>query len=106
MIHPNIIGVAQMGMQADHDLWSQALAAERRYGDSGPDIIAQQVQKLMAAGEYREAEFWSQVAECLSDLHAIRFPGESKAMSSVNTDTSWLHSPADQPIMSAMSWRS
>jgi len=77
-----------MGMQADHDLWGQALAAERRYGDSGPEIIAQQVQKLMAAGENREAEFWSQVAECLSELHAIRFPGEPKAMRNVNTDSS------------------
>ena len=65
-----------MGMQADHDLWGQALAAERRYGDLGPEVLAQQVPKLVEAGEYREAEFWSQVAACLSELHTIRFPGD------------------------------
>lgn len=68
-----------MGMQADHDLWGQALAAERRYGDLGPEVLAQQVQKLVEAGDYREAEFWSQVATCLSELHAIRFPGDPKS---------------------------
>ena len=64
-----------MGTQADHDLWGQALATECRYGDHGPEVIARKVRKLRDAGEFREAEFWSRVAECLNELHAIRFPG-------------------------------
>ena len=61
-----------MGTKADHDLWGQALAMESQYGDRGPEILAQRIVELREADERAEAEFWSQVAACLSDLHAIR----------------------------------
>ncbi|WP_443027969.1 MULTISPECIES: DUF6961 family protein [unclassified Sphingopyxis] len=64
-----------MGSNADHDLWGQVLALETRYRDRGPAVITDRIQALRASGEHREAEFWSQVAECLNDLHAIRYFG-------------------------------
>lgn len=62
-----------MGTKADHDLWGQALAIENRYGDRGPDVLKQKIVELRKAGEPVEAAFWAKVAECLNDLHAIRF---------------------------------
>lgn len=73
------IGVAAMGSNADHDLWGQVLALETRYGDRAPAIISDRIQVLRARGEKREAEFWSQVAECLNDLHSIRYFGGPQA---------------------------
>ncbi len=64
-----------MGAKADHDLWGQALAIESRYGDSGPDVLADRIAALKSAGDEREADFWSLVADCLIELHAIRYPG-------------------------------
>lgn len=64
-----------MGANADHDLWGQALAFESRYGDDAPRIIAGKIEQLRASGEIAEADFWAQVAECLTDLHAIRYQG-------------------------------
>ncbi len=64
-----------MGANADHDLWGQALAFESRYGDDAPRIIAGKIERLRASGEIAEADFWAQVAECLTDLHAIRYQG-------------------------------
>lgn len=61
-----------MGTKADHDLWGQAIAIESQYGDRGPEVLAQRIVELREAGELAEAEFWSQVAACLNDLHAIR----------------------------------
>lgn len=61
-----------MGTRAEYDLWGQALAVENRYGDRGPEILAQKIRNLRAAGELVEADFWSEVAGCLNDLHAIR----------------------------------
>ncbi|WP_414712919.1 DUF6961 family protein [Sphingopyxis sp.] len=64
-----------MGTKADHDLWGQALAIESRYGDRGLEVIARKVEDLCRAGQDSEAEFWSEVAECLTELHSIRWPG-------------------------------
>jgi len=64
-----------MGSNADHDLWGQVLALESQYGDRGPAVISERIQVLRISGEHREAEFWSQVAECLKELHAIRYFG-------------------------------
>ena len=64
-----------MGANADHDLWGQALAFESRYGDEAPRIIAGKIAQFKASGEVAEADFWAQVAECLTDLHAIRYQG-------------------------------
>ena len=61
-----------MGTKADHDLWGQALAIESRYGDRGPEVLTQRIRELRAAGELVEADFWTRVAVCLNDLHAIR----------------------------------
>lgn len=61
-----------MGTRAEQDLWGQALAIENRYGDRGPEILTQKIRNLRAAGELAEADFWSEVAGCLDDLHAIR----------------------------------
>ncbi|QUM74023.1 DUF6961 family protein [Sphingopyxis granuli] len=68
-----------MGAKADHDLLGQAMAAERQYGDRAPEFIAQKAQALRRDGEYSEADFWAQVAGCLTDLHAIKFAGGGKA---------------------------
>ncbi|WP_260582434.1 hypothetical protein [Sphingopyxis sp. PET50] len=35
-------------------------------------------------GEYCEAEFWTQVAECLRDLHAIKFAGAGKVLGNID----------------------
>lgn len=67
-----------MGAQADHDLWGQVMSVERQFGDRGPDIVATKAQVLRRAGEFSEADFWMQVAECLTDLHAIKFDGADK----------------------------
>ncbi|WP_295320543.1 hypothetical protein [uncultured Sphingopyxis sp.] len=61
-----------MGTRAENDLWGQVLAIENRYGDRGPAILTQKIRNLRAAGERTEADFWSEVAGCLDDLHAIR----------------------------------
>lgn len=61
-----------MGTRAEYDLWGQALAVENRYGDRGPEILAQKIRNLRVAGELVEADFWADVAGCLNDLHAIR----------------------------------
>lgn len=63
-----------MGAKADHDLWGQALAFERLYGDDAPSAIARKVEQLQRDGEDREAAFWCLVGDCLRDLHAMRFP--------------------------------
>jgi hypothetical protein len=68
-----------MGMRADRDLWGQALAIESRYGDGGPDIIARKIDACRRAGAFSEAEFWSDVAACLTQLHTIRGPSAEKA---------------------------
>ncbi len=69
-----------MGTKADHDLWGQALAIESQYGDRGPEVLAQRSVELRKAREFQEAEFWSEVAACLTDLHAIRcgFPSAKR----------------------------
>lgn len=64
-----------MGSNANHDLWGQVVALETQYGDRGPAVITDRIQVLRISGEHREAEFWSQVAECLNDLDAIRYFG-------------------------------
>ncbi|WP_428680838.1 DUF6961 family protein [Sphingopyxis sp.] len=64
-----------MGSNADHDLWGQVLALETQYGDRALAVITDRIQALRISGEPREAEFWSQVAECLNDLHSIRYFG-------------------------------
>lgn len=61
-----------MGAKAEHDLWGQALAIENQYGDCGPDVLTERIRQLREAGEPTEADFWSEVAACLNDLHAIR----------------------------------
>jgi hypothetical protein len=64
-----------MGAKADHDLWGQALAIESRYGDRGPEVIATMIDELQHADNYSSAAFWTSVADCLKELHAIRYPG-------------------------------
>ncbi|WP_067112866.1 DUF6961 family protein [Sphingopyxis granuli] len=64
-----------MGAKADKDLWGQALAIESRYGDRGPKVIAAMISELQRASNYADVEFWTNVAQCLEDLHAIRYPG-------------------------------
>lgn len=66
-----------MGARADNDLWGQALAFECQYGDRATEVIASKIEKLRQAGEMTEADFLSQVADCLNDLHAIRYPGSA-----------------------------
>ena len=68
-----------MGAKADRDLWGQALAIESRYGDRGPEVIATMIDELRRAGADADAAFWANVADCLTDLHAIRYPGEAKS---------------------------
>lgn len=78
-----------MGMRADRDLWGQALAIESRYGDRGLEVIARKIDELHRAGQYSEAEFWAEVAERLTELHAIRWPGgtrEARADSIARSD--------------------
>ncbi|MGN6690097.1 MAG: hypothetical protein ACTHJU_04045 [Sphingopyxis sp.] len=60
-----------MGQKADHDLLGQALAFESRYGDLATGVIADKIAQLQAAGEADEADFWTEVADCLTNLHAI-----------------------------------
>ena len=64
-----------MGTKATRDLWGQAFAIENQFGDRGPEVLARRIDRLRDAGEIEDAEFWSQVAGCLTDLHAIRLPG-------------------------------
>ena len=64
-----------MGMRADRDLWGQALAIESRYGDRGLEVIARKIDELRRAGQFSDAEFWGEVAACLTELHSIRWPG-------------------------------
>lgn len=64
-----------MGAKADKDLWGQALVIESRYGDRGPEVIVAMIAELQQAGNYADVEFWTSVAACLEDLHAIRYPG-------------------------------
>lgn len=71
-----------MGMRADRDLWGQALAIESRYGDGGPDILARKIDACRRAGAFSEAEFWRDVAACLTELHSIRGPYVGKACGS------------------------
>ena len=71
-----------MGMKADRDLWGQALAIESRYGDRGLEVIARKIDELRRAGQSSDAEFWGEVAACLTELHSIRWPG---GMSPVTT---------------------
>lgn len=81
-----------MGAKADHDLWGQALAFERRYGDDAPAAIARKVEQLKRDGEDREAAFWSLVEDCLRDLHAIRYPGRPKPVRKMQA-RALVHSP-------------
>jgi hypothetical protein len=62
-------------MRADRDLWGQALAIESRYGDRGLEVIARKIDELRRAGQFSDAEFWGEVATCLTELHSIRWPG-------------------------------
>src|SRR3546814_1161668 len=64
-----------MGTNATRELWGQALAIENKLGDSEPEVLARRIDRLRDAGEIEDAEFWSQVAGCLTDMHAIRLPG-------------------------------
>src|SRR3546814_13061692 len=78
-----------MGMRADRDLWGQALAIESQYGDRGLEVIARKIDELHRAGRYSEAEFWVEVAERLTELHAIRWPGgirEDRTSSKMRSD--------------------
>lgn len=77
---------------ADHDLWEQALAIENRYGDRGPDVLKQKILELRKAEESAEAAFWSKVARCLYDLHAIRFdaPAIGRGAARVSRDANRL----------------
>ncbi|WP_447953132.1 DUF6961 family protein [Sphingopyxis chilensis] len=78
-----------MGMRADRDLWGQALAIESQYGDRGLEVIARKIDELHRAGRYSEAEFWVEVAERLTELHAIRWPGgirEARTSSKMRSD--------------------
>lgn len=68
-----------MGAKADRDLWGQALAIESQYGDRGPEVIATMIKELRRAGDHADADFWGSVADCLTDLHAIRYPGRAKS---------------------------
>ncbi|SKB73561.1 hypothetical protein [Sphingopyxis flava] len=68
-----------MGMRADRDLWGQALAIESRYGDGGPSIIGRKIDACRRAGAFSEAEFLSDVAACLTQLHTIRGPSAENA---------------------------
>ena len=61
-----------MGAKAGHDLWEQARAFEATHGDRAPWVAAEKAAELRNAGETAEADFWAQVADCLTDLHAIR----------------------------------
>lgn len=62
-----------MGAKAVHDLLGQALAFEARHGDRAPQIVAERAERLRKAGKMVDALFWSQVADCLTELHAIRY---------------------------------
>lgn len=63
-----------MGMKADRDLWGQALAIESRYGDRGLEVIARKIDELRRSEQFSDAEFWGEVAACLTELHSIRWP--------------------------------
>ena len=76
-----------MGMRADRDLWGQALAIESRYGDRGLEVIARKVDELGRAGQYSDAEFWSEVAARLTELHSIRWPGGISTVTSPVADS-------------------
>lgn len=54
------------------DVWEQALAAERRYGDDAIEMITVRMIECLKLRDYIEAGFWSAVANRLSDLHAIK----------------------------------
>lgn len=73
-----------MGAKADQDLWGQVLAIEARYGDRGPEVIARKIEEFRLAGDYSDSEFWTSVAECLTDLHAICYPGRIEPTSAKN----------------------
>lgn len=60
-----------MGAKADHDLWGQALAYESRYGDCAIDVITEKIDQLRCDGDTHEMEFWIEVTDCLTQLHAI-----------------------------------
>lgn len=75
-----------MGMRADRDLWGQALAIESRYGDRGLEVIARKIDELRRADESSDAEFWGEVAACLTELHSIRWPGGISTVSSPAAD--------------------
>ncbi len=54
------------------DVWEQALAAERRYGDDAIEMITARMIECLKLRDYIEAGFWSAVANRLGDLHAIK----------------------------------
>jgi hypothetical protein len=54
------------------DVWEQALAAERRYGDDAIEMITVRMIECLKLRDYIEAGFWSAVANRLGDLHAIK----------------------------------
>ena len=54
------------------DVWEQALAAERRYGDDAVEMISARMIECLKLRDYIRAGFWSAVANRLGDLHAIK----------------------------------
>jgi len=83
-----------MGAKADHDLWGQALAFETQYGDKAPEVIAAKIEQFREAGDTIEAGFWQQVAECLTELHAIRYPGTARRAGTVRDPSDPSVAPA------------
>ena len=68
-----------MGMRADRDLWSQALAIESRYGNAGPHVVARMIDEYRCQGDFSEAAFWGDVADCLRELCRIRGPNAASS---------------------------
>ena len=43
--------------------------------DDSLEVIARKVDELRRTGQFSDAEFWGEVAACLTELHSIRWPG-------------------------------
>ena len=60
-------------MTPEHEIWAEALAVERRYGDDAPRHVSERVGALAVAGDRAGIARWVEIAERLAAISRLTF---------------------------------